>query len=99
MLLKKTKRLIERISSYFLGWFTMDIGIDLGTCTTLISLRNKGIVLNEPSVVAIRKGTNTVLSNGDAVGSVAHERLGKTPPSIVDIRLLRNDVIGEFHAT
>ena len=51
-----------------LGWFSMDMGIDLGTCTTLVCVRDKGIVLNEPSVVAVRKGTNIVLNNGEAVG-------------------------------
>jgi len=99
MLLQKTKRLIGRISDYLMSWFSLDVGIDLGTCTTLISLRNKGIVLNEPSVVAIERGTNTVLNNGDAVGSVAHEMLGKTPSSIVAIRPMKNGVISDFKAT
>ncbi|MHC4175851.1 MAG: rod shape-determining protein, partial [Planctomycetota bacterium] len=76
-----------------LGWFSMDMGIDLGTCTTLVSLRDKGIVLNEPSVVAVRKGTNTVLNNGEAVGVVAREMLGKTPGSISAIRPLKDGVI------
>ncbi|MHC4186531.1 MAG: rod shape-determining protein, partial [Planctomycetota bacterium] len=66
----------------FLGWFSTDMGIDLGTCTTLVCVRDRGIVLNEPSVVAVRKGTNTVLNNGEAVGLVAREMLGKTPGSI-----------------
>ncbi len=99
MLLKKAKRLVEMFLDYFVSWFNTDIGIDLGTCTTLISLRGKGIVLNEPSVVAIKKGTNTVLSNGNAVGSVAHEMLGKTPGSITAIRPLENGVISDFEAT
>ena len=47
-----------------LGWFSTDMGIDLGTCTTLVCVRDKGIVLNEPSVVAVRKGTNIVLQAG-----------------------------------
>ena len=47
-----------------LGMFSMDMGIDLGTCSTLVCVRDKGIVLNEPSVVAVRKGTNIVLNNG-----------------------------------
>ena len=46
-----------------LGRFSMDMGIDLGTCNTLVCVRGKGIVLNEPSVVAVRKGTNQVLNN------------------------------------
>ncbi|MHC4359256.1 MAG: rod shape-determining protein MreB [Planctomycetota bacterium] len=99
MLLKETKRLINQILGYLVSWFSMDVGIDLGTCTTLISLRNNGIVLNEPSVVAIRKGTNVVLNNGNAVGSVAREMLGKTPGSISAIRPLKHGVIGDFEAT
>jgi rod shape-determining protein MreB len=77
----------------------MDMGIDLGTCTTLVCVRDKGIVLNEPSVVAVRKGTNTVLSNGEAVGLVAREMLGKTPGSISAIRPLKDGVISDFEIT
>ncbi|MEC9232393.1 MAG: rod shape-determining protein, partial [Planctomycetota bacterium] len=47
-----------------LGWFSVDMGIDLGTCNTLVCVRGEGIVLNEPSVVAVRKGTNKVIRNG-----------------------------------
>ena len=50
-----------------LGWFSKDMGIDLGTCNTLVCVRNEGIILNEPSVVAVRKGTNIVLNDGEAV--------------------------------
>ena len=82
-----------------LGWFSTDIGIDLGTCTTLVCARNKGIVLNEPSVVAVSKGTNVVLNNGEAVGLVAHEMLGKTPGSISAIRPLKGGVISDFEIT
>jgi len=77
----------------------MDMGIDLGTCTTLVCVRDKGIVLNEPSVVAVRKGTNTVLNNGEAVGLVAREMLGKTPGSISAIRPLKDGVISDFEIT
>ncbi len=98
MLLKRTKRLVETFLGHLEGWLNADLAIDLGTCTTLISLRDRGIVLNEPSVVAIKKGTNTVLNNGDAVGSVAHEMLGKTPGSISAIRPLKNGVISDFDA-
>ena len=62
-----------------LGMFRVDMGIDLGTCNTLVSIRGRGIVLNEPSVVAVKKGTNQVLKNGEAVGWVAKEMLGRTP--------------------
>jgi len=99
MLLKKAKRLIDIILGYFRGWFGIDIGVDLGTCTTLISVRGKGIVLNEPSVVAVNKSTNNVLGNGEAVGSIAHEMLGKTPSTISAIRPMKNGVIGNFKAT
>ena len=82
-----------------LGWFSMDMGIDLGTCSTLVCVRGKGIVLNEPSVVAVRKGTNIVLNNGEAVGIVAREMLGKTPGSITAIRPLKHGVISDFEIT
>ena len=82
-----------------LGWFSTDMGIDLGTCTTLVCVRDKGIVLNEPSVVAVRKGTNIVLNNGEAVGLVAREMLGKTPGSISAIRPLKDGVISDFEIT
>ncbi len=82
-----------------LGWFSMDMGIDLGTCTTLVCVRDKGIVLNEPSVVAVRKGTNVVLNNGEAVGLIAREMLGKTPGSISAIRPLKDGVISDFEIT
>jgi rod shape-determining protein MreB len=81
------------------GWFTLDLGIDLGTYTTLIGVSGKGIVLNEPSVVAVRKGTNIVVSNGEAVGLAAREMLGKTPGSISAIRPLKNGVISDFEIT
>ena len=82
-----------------LGWFSVDMGIDLGTCNTLVCVRNEGIVLNEPSVVAVRKGTNIVLNNGEAVGLVAREMLGKTPGSITAIRPLKDGVISDFEIT
>jgi len=82
-----------------MGWFSVDMGIDLGTCNTLVSVRGEGIVLNEPSVVAVRKGTNHVLNNGDAVGWMAKEMLGKTPGSIQAIRPLKDGVISDFEIT
>ncbi len=82
-----------------LGWFSVDMGIDLGTCNTLVCVRNEGIVLNEPSVVAVRKGTNIVLNGGEAVGLVAREMLGKTPGSITAIRPLKDGVISDFEIT
>ncbi|MBL8763024.1 MAG: rod shape-determining protein [Phycisphaerae bacterium] len=79
--------------------FSVDMGIDLGTCNTLVSVRGQGIVLNEPSVVAVRKDTNQVLNNGQAVGWVAKEMLGKTPGSITAIRPLKDGVISDFEIT
>lgn len=87
--------LLDRI----LGLFSVDMGIDLGTCNTLVSVRGQGIVLNEPSVVAVKKGTNIVLKNGQAVGWVAKEMLGKTPGSISAIRPLKDGVISDFEIT
>jgi rod shape-determining protein MreB and related proteins len=85
----------------FLGVFSVDMGIDLGTCNTLVAVRGQGIVLNEPSVVAVRKGTNQVLvtRNGLAVGWVAKEMLGKTPGAITAIRPLKDGVISDFEIT
>jgi len=82
-----------------LSWFSVDMGIDLGTCNTLVCVRGEGIVLNEPSVVAVKKGTNQVLQGGNAVGWVAKEMLGKTPGSITAIRPLKDGVISDFEIT
>ncbi len=87
------------LPNFVFGWFSMDMGIDLGTCSTLVYVRDKGIVLNEPSVVAVRKGTNIVLNNGQAVGVVAREMLGKTPGSISAVRPLKDGVISDFEIT
>ena len=85
--------------SNLLNWFSVDMGIDLGTCNTLVCVRGEGIVLNEPSVVAVKKGTNRVLNNGQAVGWRAKEMLGKTPGSITAIRPLKDGVISDFEIT
>lgn len=92
---------IGRLVNKMLGVFTVDMGIDLGTCNTLVAVRGQGIVLNEPSVVAVRKGTNQVLMtrNGPAVGWVAKEMLGKTPGAITAIRPLKEGVISDFEIT
>lgn len=78
-----------------LGMFSNDIGIDLGTANTLVYVRDRGIVLREPSVVAIQAGTNRVL----AVGEEAKRMLGRTPGSIVAIRPLKSGVIADFEIT
>jgi len=82
-----------------LGMFSVDMGIDLGTCNTLVCVKGEGIVLNEPSVVAVKRGTNRVLNDGNAVGLVAKEMLGKTPGSISAIRPLKDGVIADFDIT
>ena len=99
MLLKKSKKLLDTTLGWVTGWFGIDMGIDLGTCTTLVCVRGRGIILNEPSVVAVSKGTNVVLNDGEAVGSVAREMLGKTPGSISAIRPLKGGVISDFEIT
>ncbi|HMN40875.1 MAG TPA: rod shape-determining protein [Phycisphaerales bacterium] len=81
------------------GLFSIDMGIDLGTCNTLVAVRGQGIVLNEPSVVAVWKGTNRVVRNGEAVGWMAKEMLGKTPGTITAIRPLKDGVISDFEIT
>lgn len=78
-----------------LGLFSLDIGIDLGTANTLVFVRGKGIVINEPSWVAIDRGSKKVL----AVGAEAKEMVGRTPANIVAIRPLRDGVISEFEVT
>ncbi len=82
-----------------LGLFSTDLGIDLGTANTLVCVRGHGVVLSEPSVVAVKKGTNQVLLNGQAVGNTAKNMLGKTPGNIVAIRPLKDGVIADFEIT
>ncbi len=84
--------------NYFLGLFSNDLAIDLGTASTLIYVKGKGIVTNEPSVVAVKKdgrGGKRVL----AVGKEAKAMLGKTPGNIAAIRPLKDGVIADFEIT
>lgn len=76
----------------FFDFISSDIGIDLGTANTLVFVRGQGIVLNEPSVVAVEKATGKIL----AVGSAAKEMLGRTPGEIAAIRPLKDGVIADF---
>lgn len=78
-----------------LGMFSHDIGIDLGTANTLVYVRGKGIVINEPSVVAINQKTNQVL----AIGDEAKKMVGRTPASIVATRPLVDGVVSDFEVT
>src|SRR6202522_4769982 len=77
------------------GLFSNDIGIDLGTANTLVYVKDHGIVLREPSVVAVQAGTSKVLSVGDE----ARRMLGRTPGNIVAIRPLKDGVIADFEIT
>ena len=81
--------------NWLLGLFSLDIGIDLGTANTLVNVRGKGIVINEPSWVAIEKKTKRPL----AIGAEAKEMVGRTPANVVAIRPLRDGVISEFDIT
>jgi rod shape-determining protein MreB len=81
--------------NWLLGFFSLDIGIDLGTANTLVNVRGKGIVLNEPSWVAIDKRTRVPLT----VGAQAREMVGRTPANVIAIRPLRDGVISEFEIT
>lgn len=81
--------------NWLLGFFSLDIGIDLGTANTLVNVRGKGIVINEPSWVAIDKRTRRPL----AIGAQAKEMVGRTPANVVAIRPLRDGVISEFEIT
>ncbi|MEW6244446.1 MAG: rod shape-determining protein [Bacillota bacterium] len=76
-------------------WFSRDMGIDLGTANTLVHVRNRGIVLQEPSVVAIQRDTRAVL----AVGDEAKRMIGRTPGNIVAIRPMKDGVIADFDIT
>jgi len=83
------------IFDFLFRFFSNDMGIDLGTATTLVYVKWQGIVLCEPSVVAVRQGTNRVL----AVGNRAKEMLGRTPGDIVATRPLKDGVIADFEIT
>ncbi|MBN1430299.1 MAG: rod shape-determining protein [Anaerolineae bacterium] len=80
---------------WLLSLFSLDIGIDLGTANTLVYVRGRGIVINEPSWVAIDKRTRRAL----AIGSEARQMVGRTPANVIAIRPLRDGVISEFEIT
>ena len=81
--------------NWLLGLFSLDIAIDLGTANTLVNVRGKGIVINEPSWVTIDKRLRQPL----AIGLEAKEMMGRTPNSVAVIRPLRDGVISEFDIT
>ena len=79
----------------FLDKFSTEVGIDLGTCNTLIYVKDKGIVIDEPSVIAVERGTKRIL----AVGQQAKRMLDKTPGEIIAIRPLQDGVISDIDST
>lgn len=79
----------------FREFFANDVGIDLGTANTLVYVRGRGIVVNEPSIVAVDRQTQQVL----AIGNEAKEMLGRTPENVITIRPLRDGVIADFEKT
>jgi rod shape-determining protein MreB and related proteins len=89
---QKTKQTLLNQMGRFSGIFSNDVGIDLGTANTLVYVRGKGIVLAEPSVVAVDAQTNEVL----AVGHRAKAMLGKTPRKILAVRPMKDGVIADF---
>ncbi|MBI5144859.1 MAG: rod shape-determining protein [Candidatus Omnitrophica bacterium] len=91
----KFKEIVKKIWNYSQGLFSNDMGVDLGTATTLVYVKGEGIVLCEPSVVAIERGTSHVL----AVGEEAKRMLGRTPGNIVAIRPMKDGVIADFEVT
>ncbi len=85
---------VHNLRSLF-SLFSSDLAIDLGTANTLVYAKGKGIVVNEPSIVAINKNTGEV----EAVGKEAKEMLGRTPGNIVAIKPMKDGVIADFKTT
>src|SRR2546429_7779446 len=83
------------LADQLLGFFSTDLAIDVGTANTLVFVRDKGIVLNEPSIVAVRRADRTVIG----VGCEAKAMLGRTPDNILAIRPLKDGVIADFDVT
>ncbi|MEI7621261.1 MAG: rod shape-determining protein [Candidatus Moraniibacteriota bacterium] len=94
-MLEKIKNIFQKYTGIFFRSLSNDIGIDLGTANTLVYVKGKGIVINEPSVVAINKRTGQVL----AIGKEAKRMVGKTPGHIVATRPLVDGVVSDFEVT
>src|SRR3989304_5967531 len=93
---KRVKNLISNLTiNRFWGFFSHDIGIDLGTANTMVWVKGKGIVVREPTVVARHKKTKEIL----AIGASAKKMLGRAPSTIEIIRPLRSGVIADFDVT
>ncbi|MFA4987052.1 MAG: rod shape-determining protein [Candidatus Brocadiia bacterium] len=91
--------MVRKIISQFLSMFSEDIGIDLGTANTLVAIRGIGIVVFEPSIVAIRKDNRQILLDGEAVGDRAKEMEDRAPANISIIRPMKDGVIADFDVT
>ena len=89
---KADARMLNRLRR----WMSPDLAIDLGTANTLVAIRGEGVVLDEPSVVALQQGSRKVLGRGTAVGKLAKQMLGRTPDSITTVRPIQNGVITDF---
>src|ERR1700755_228074 len=92
---KISKKLIIQLHLLSMSFFSRKLGIDLGTANTLVFVPGKGVVLNEPSVVAVSEEDNKIL----AVGIEAKEMIGKTPESIVAYRPMKDGVIADYRVT
>ena len=77
-------------------WLSPDLAIDMGTANTLVAIQGEGVVLDEPSVVALQNGSRKILGRGTAVGKLAKQMLGRTPDSITAVRPIRDGVITDF---
>ena len=93
--MKKFSKIFKEMTAGLFGNFSKDIGIDLGTANTLVYVRDRGVLISEPSVVATDKRTGRVL----AVGAEAKKMVGRTPANIVAIRPLKDGVIAGDAAT
>jgi rod shape-determining protein MreB len=93
MLLKRCRTIFER--GFYMFGMSMDVGVDLGTANVLVYIKGKGIVLREPSVVAIDRDNNRIL----AIGEEARRMIGRTPGNIIAIRPLREGVIADYDTT
>lgn len=91
--------MLALIKQFVGGIFSKDLGIDLGTCNTVVYARGEGIVVSEPSVVAINKTTGQVAMDGLAVGNVAKDMIGKTVEKVVAIRPMKHGVVTDFDVT
>ncbi len=77
-------------------WLCPDLGIDLGTVNTLITVRGEGVVVNEPSIIALEKKSRQILGRGTAIGKLAKQMVGRTPGSISAVHPIRHGVITDF---